>query len=453
MTQKLLPDRSSPLKRVFQNSGWLLAGQIFAAITLLGHVMILTRALSLNEFGIYALVMTATLAVIQFCDCRVWETIIKYVPLYQATEQLPRVTGIVQLCLMLEVVSGIVAFFLLYFGAGVIVSLYGNSIFDECYLQITAWVALLNVPHEPLTAILRVSNAFHQQAMYRSLLGASRLGLSMLVWYFAPTLQYFLLAELAARAVSSTFLIVSVYMTTSLQWQTLKWGKASLAALREDLPEVRRFLYLSYFTGNLRMVTSKADTLLLGFLVSPAVIGVYELAKRIVEQVASLATPLSLAIFPETTRYVAQGRLQELRRLHVRFSGWVLAMVLSFCLAVACISPWLLSLVGGDDYQASGAIVQILIWQLLWLPMVWFSGYVLARGKLRLMLTLLLVDTILYVVILVPLSYWYAATGAAFANTFRAWLWATMGWIVASHLESTESIVAEQSQLSGANPL
>ena len=420
----------SPLKRVFRNSGWLLAGQIVSALMLICLVMLITQTLSLAEFGVYTLAITVAMTVIQLCDCRVWETLIKYIPYYQARDKPDQAAGIVQLCLLLESFAGLLAFAILQVGAGWISRLFGESLPDPKYVAMTAWIAVLNVPHEPLTAMLRVCNRFDLQAAYRVVLAASRLVFALCVWASTPSLAKFLYAELAARLVGALVLLASAHFAIRRQSLGLVWKQWSIGSLRADRKEIGQFLGLSYVTGSLRMVTSKGDTLILGVFTSSEVVGVFELAKRIVEQLMSMATPLPMAMFPETSRLVAGGDLTALRWLYRRFSAKVALWTVPFCAAFAIVAPWAFPLIGGTDYQESGTLAQILIWQLLMLPVLWFPGYLLTRGKLRIFLSMLVLDTVIYTLVLVSFSFWFAATGAAIAATLRSWIWIGMSWWV-----------------------
>ena len=100
-----------------------------------------------------------------------------------------------------------------------------------------------------------------------------------------------------------------------------------LAALREN-PGFLRFLWNSNFNVILRQSANRFDVLVLGAMMSPAAVGVYQLGKRVMNRLTKLAGPLRQTIYPELARLWDKGKIHQFNRLVLIFSASILLLQL-----------------------------------------------------------------------------------------------------------------------------
>ena len=418
---------SRHLRRIAGQSGWLLGGQLAQGALALVQAIVLTRALGLRGYGLFVLVMVSVTAVVQLLDSRVWEALVRYVPLFRARSDRDAATATLQLCILIEIASGVLAFSALWLLAEPIANTFVKDPDGADWLRIYAFVALFAIAKEVSSALLRISDRYVALALH----GVASAALATLAvttaWLFGGSIETMLLARVAAAAGGALILVVlGVDACRRLGLNVAQLG--TFAALRGRRGEVLRFALLSNVSASARLVTSNADVLLLGLLQAPAVVGIYELARRMANTVHSLSTPLYSAVFPEISKLVAEGRYSEVLQLRSRLTRILFAAVVPLCGLATLLAPLIVPLVFGGDFAASAPLLQVLVWYYLWLPLLWLPGFLLAIGRARELTTLTVADALVYLVLLLGLIPLFGAMGAAAATALRSLLWVAAGW-------------------------
>ncbi|QDS91039.1 colanic acid exporter [Rosistilla ulvae] len=433
MSETSVLKMGTSLRRVLRNSSWLMAAQVLAGALMFAQTIVVTRSLGVTAYGTFAIATTVVMSVIQICDCRVWEALIAFAPRYRAQGEPAKSIATLQLCLAVELVSGTLAW-----GAVVAVADIASRVLfptDEIAgsIRMLGILALVKFPHEPLTALLRIENRFHWQASYRLALAVLRMLAAAIVCSVSPSIDNLLIAEIASHLVGSVFLLVLGNSTVRSLGFSL-WDLSTMPSLWSDVPKILRFMLYSSIAGNTRMITTKADVLLLGLFSSPAVVGGYDLAKKVADGLASMATPLYMAIFPEISKHVAAASFDETRELQRGLTKLVLWGGIPSCAVATALAPTLIDLGFGTGYQESGLLLQILVWQLLATCMAWVPGYLLALGMAGTQTLLVACDALIYLLLLAALIPTLGNVGAAIATTGRVVVWMTMASCVLRRL-------------------
>ena len=103
----------------------------------------------------------------------------------------------------------------------------------------------------------------------------------------------------------------------------------------------------------------RADVVLIGFMVSEAASGVYNVALRIVVLLMLVPQLTSMALFPLASRLYLNAR-QRVHELYDRSLGLVVLIALPTAMGVWLIAPQLIPLLFGDTFSESVIILQIL---------------------------------------------------------------------------------------------
>jgi O-antigen/teichoic acid export membrane protein len=424
---------SSHLRRIAGQSGWLLGGQLAQGALALVQAIVLTRALGVRGYGLFVLVMVSVTAVVQLLDSRVWEALTRYVPLFRARSDCDAATATLQLCILIEIASGVLAFAAVWLLAEPIASTFVKDPDGAHWLRIYAFTALFAIANEVSAALLRVSDRYVALALH----GVASAALATLAvttaWLLGGGVEAMLLARLAGAAGAALILVVLCVDACRRLGLNAARPRA-FAALRGRRGEILRFALLSNVTASARLVTSHADVLLLGLLQAPAVVGIYELARRMANTVHSLSVPLYSAVFPEISKLVAEGRHAEVAALRSQLTRILFAAVVPLCGVGTLLAPLVVPLVFGGDFAASAPLLQVLLWYFLWLPLLWLPGFLLAIGRARELTTLSVADALVYLVLLLGLIPAFGAMGAAAATVLRSLLWVAagltlLGWI------------------------
>jgi O-antigen/teichoic acid export membrane protein len=392
-----------------------------AGITVLQGI-ILTRSLGLGGYGSWALVTGYVLAISQLFDFRTWETLIRYVPLFKSRSQPDAAVGVVWYCCLLEVVSGTLAWLFVVGTAKLAATYLLKDVEAFSLFRLFALIALLNIPFEPATALLRLANRFSWQTFYRVTVAGVRLLATLLMWYLGATVERMLVAQLLGTIVGLPLLLVFGGRAFRLIGTSPVLVEAFLA-LKGHLRSISKFVVLSSLTGTSRMISERADTLILGLFAAPQAVGAYQLARTIVAQLISLGNPIYSAVFPEISKLFAAGMLREMTALLRRLSLVLCGVGLTVAAAGITFSPWLIPIIFGRAFEPSVIIFQILVWRILWLPLVWYPGAMLAIGRAGTVTGLSWFHAAVLLVCLVAFVPLYGGIGAAVASTTAQFLW------------------------------
>lgn len=115
---------------------------------------------------------------------------------------------------------------------------------------------------------------------------------------------------------------------------------------------VRQSLPLFAITA-LSILHFKVDTLMLGFMTSYAVVGIYEAAARLFEASQFLIRPATLIFFPICAQLAGDANWSGLRRLVLQLGVAAFALGAALSLAVFVAATWLITLVYGAGFGPS----------------------------------------------------------------------------------------------------
>ncbi len=413
---------ATPGRRVARHTGWLLAAHLVYGAMLLAQAIMVTRALGRESFGVFILIVSWVLTVAQMLDWRIWEPITKYLPQFRAENRFDRAAGVFQLGCMLETASALVAVGIIWVSAPLAASLFIKDPEAASLIRFFVPAALLLVPVNPMSALLRLADQPGRLALQRIATGVVLTGGTAAVFLTGPSLAGFLGVQLIGLAVGAAILIVmgvGAARTLDVRW----WRRGGIAALRGRRREIIRFCVMTNLSGCSRVFTGRVDNLVLALFATPAAVGLYDIARSLTAQIRELAGPLQMSVFPEMARLAAEGAHDALRRLQRQITIALAAAVVPVCVVGTVAAPVLVPLLFGPAFEGAVVLFQILIWHLLWLPTVWIPSYLLVRGRAGTLTALLWLDALLFSVLLLALVPRFGALGAAWAWTARQLIW------------------------------
>ncbi len=413
---------ATPGRRVARQTGWLLAAHLVFGAMLLAQAVMVTRALGRESFGVFILVVSLVLTVAQMLDWRIWEPITKYLPEFRAAGRSDRAAGVFQLGCMLETASALVAVAIIVVSAPLAASLFIKDPEAASLIRFFAPAALLLVPVNPMSALLRLADRPGRLALQRVATGAVQTGGTAAVFLTGPSLGGFLGVQLIGLGVGAAMLLVmgvGAARTLDVRW----WRRGGIAALGGRRREIVRFCVMTNLSGCSRVFTGRVDNLVLALFATPGAVGLYDLARSLSAQVRELAGPLQMSVFPEMARLAAEGAHEALRRLQRQITIVLAAAVVPVCVVGTVAAPLFVPLLFGPAFEGAVILFQILIWHLLWLPTAWIPSYMLVRGRAGTLTALLWLDALLFSVLLIALVPRFGALGAACAWTARQLIW------------------------------
>jgi len=228
----------------------------------------------------------------------------------------------------------------------------------------------------------------------------------------------------------SAAMLAALAAAASRQLGLARWADAPLHALRGDLKRILGFVAYSNLSGTSRLVTARADVLVLGLFAGTRSVGLYRLARSVSDPLAGLFNPIYQAVYPEMARLVHERRFELARRLSERMKRMIATLVIPACIVVTLTAGWVVPWVFGAGFSGAVPLVRIMVWQLVWTPYLWLPGLLLAMGRARVVAVVNGLDALDYLLLLFLLVPAFGATGAAVATLLRFVGWTGMAVVL-----------------------
>jgi O-antigen/teichoic acid export membrane protein len=324
------------IRRALTNTGWLMGARGINAVLSLGYLALATRALGLEGFGQFILVVAFAQGIAGLVSFQTWQAVVRW---GQSRESAPDAVGFALALDLLTVAGGAVI-------AALLLGLAGSwlpvpfELRSEAFALTVVW--LLAIRSTP-TGILRLHDRYAKGAVADSVTSIVRIAGALIAALFAPTVSAFLLAWAVAELATA-----AAYWRFALQLERLALRSVSLTRLPRAEKGAWGFVWGTGLSGMLLIASRQLVVLLVGALGGAALAGIYRVAAQLGEGLLKLAQALLRATYPELVRDPAQARHIAARIARIGAVTGVVSVVLG---VVA--GQWLIALIAGREYLAA----------------------------------------------------------------------------------------------------
>lgn len=177
--------------------------------------------------------------------------------------------------------------------------------------------------------------------------------------------------------------LVTALVSTTLLWRLSPWRPTFGGPLRAPLRQLWAYSSGMLSFSVLKFVTQNSDTLLVGWLMGPLLLGYYTFAAKVtVTPIALLVGAVGSYLFSRLSR--VQEDVAALRQSYLRYSEILLTVGLPSLTALACVGPLVLPLVLGARWQPIAPLVPLFCGAAAVLVLISPVGNVLkAVGRVR----------------------------------------------------------------------
>ncbi len=341
--------------------GKLQVAQIVAALCGVLQIVLITRALTPTDFGIWGLVISAATLARQVFSSRSNALLIRYHARFGALEQRRARRAVVGLALLLDLAATALGALLLVALATPLAAIVLHDPAHRPLVHLGALLLLCGLGNATATALLSVEQRFGAIATTDAVAAVVTLLLVAPITLLAPAVAYLLLAIAGATL-----------LQTALRWMLAArgavWADATgdrgwraLGALRPYAGELGRFVFGTNLLVTLKLIKGNVPGLFLGAALSPAHAGFYLLAQRIIDRMGAFIGPTQQVVFPRLSRALADGDRRAARRTYRGALGLNLLILLPFALVFAALGRWSVPFVFGAQYAAAVGVVQIVV--------------------------------------------------------------------------------------------
>lgn len=339
-----------------------LLGSVLLVAVKLAQTALLTKALSIEDFGRVLIVLNLFVFLEAFVGMRVSDLVFRLFQPLEERRDARALQGLLLLTLALCLATGLLV------GGGVFALSRWTSerVYRSAELaplfRVYALAALLSAFREFYEPVLRIRDRFTSVVAPQVLGGLATL--LILAFYFARADRYDLRVVVAAFGfgvlvqTAPPLALALRLMKESLSGIELRSAARSLDKYRRELVGC---LFHSSVSGYLKFAVNPGDIFLLGLFSTPAQVALYGLARQLTAPLALLQTNAQTAVAPEVMSLVASGKFTQLRRLVARY---VTAATALGVVAIACgllLGRVVIPLLARPEYAAALPVFYLLL--------------------------------------------------------------------------------------------
>lgn len=416
--------------RLSRNLSWTFGSQLFISIAAVVTLFITARALGPAGLGILALVESFVRIVDLILRLEPWQAVIRYAIQAQHRGDTAAFLRLINLSVLIDAAGGVLAGVVCMILAPFVAPLIGlpEGVGEE-YIWVMA-LGLFFSFRPTAIAVLRIFDRFDRLAWVDMISALVRLLLTVVAWLAGLGIWAFLVILLVQSLLDGLLAFAVALHELRKRGHHGALTAQGLAALREN-PGFLRFLWNSNFNVILRQSANRFDVLVLGAMMSPAAVGVYQLGKRVMNRLTKLAGPLRQTIYPELARLWDKGKIHQFNRLVLIFSASILLLQLVIAVPFMLNMERVIAVLFGPAFAGAGPVMNILlISAIIFASGVALNPALLAMGKDRMLVRVTMLSTLLFALSFLPFVHFWGVEGAAASNLIFNLTW-TIGCALA----------------------
>lgn len=402
------------LQKLLKDSSQLLVGNVLEAGLSFVAVVLAARGLGPESYGILVLVQTYIIVVDEVINFQSWQALIKYGADALETESTSTFKRLIKFGTSLDGGTALLGTLVSIGGVYALQSWMQWSQELTSMLLIYSTFILSNLTGTPI-AILRLFDRFDVLALQKVFSGSIKLAAVAVAFFADATLWGYLFAWLSAEMARHLLLL-------GLGWRELRRRgyseilAASLRGLGNTLPGLWGYVWSTNLNGTVKMSVRRFDTVMIGGVLGPTAVGLYEVVKKFAKGLRQFTRPLYQTIYPELAKLWSRDNRDGFVRLMMRSAVLAGSGAFLFWIAIMLFGTNILEVFVGKEYVGAHPVM---VWYILGVVVavggVPLTPSMLAMGRPRTHFMIHIASAILFFIILASLLYSYSLVGAGIA--------------------------------------
>ncbi len=403
-------------KKFIENVSWLVIAKSVPSVANIVEMIVLTRVLGLEIFGLLTLVVAYVKIISSLLDFRVWESVVKYVGEFMEKREIDRALSMIKFSYIVDAITGLLAFAVCLLLANLANDMFIKSPEGFDLILIFSLSLLFATINSTSEALFRVFDRFKTIVFVQSAKSVFKLGLVLVALYLDYGIKGVLVAYIAVSLFE--FVLTQVAVRRMLKEKGLgSWFSSRLTTLSDKLKEIMWFLFNTSFNATISIANEgKVAVLILGHFFGSGSVGIYKVARVVIRVINRAVDPLHEAIFPRLVSFSTSGLHKTIGEI-IRFAvKSLLKLAIPFVVVVLLFAEQIIDIIFGSQYLASSDTMRVLALATLFNGSIfWFRSLLLAVGKpgLRTVVSVFKISS--YIILLLALVPRHSYFGAAVA--------------------------------------
>lgn len=355
-----MTERAGITGRIFKGLGLVLGGKAGAGLISLVYLIIAARALGPRDYGILVLVHGYVTAVVGIVEFPAWQAIVRYGAEASAEDAPHRLARLLRFGTSVELLGGAAAIV----AAMALAPLVGPHLGwppETVAFAIPYSFAVLGSVRSAPAGYLQLIDRFDLIGLHNMVQPLVRLSGAALAWWLGWGLKGFLCAWLAA-ALAEFAVLWGMGLVCALNRLGATLRRPERGSAVQDNPGIWRFLAASNADVTLSELAGRIAPLIVGWVLGPAMAGLFAVAQRATVIIAQPAQILGNTAYAELARMVAAGQGgAPLRRTLMRVIGIALAAAAPVVVVAALFPTPIVTLLAGPAFRAASGVMVVLI--------------------------------------------------------------------------------------------
>ena len=348
------------LKRVLKNSGYLFSSTSVSAVLGFVQGILIVRLIGIENYGLLAgTVFVFATNVNRLLSFRMSEVAVKYLGEALAQNDKPRAVALVKGMGLIEIVTSIVAYIVLFLLAPWAAQTFAKDASTIWLFQVYGLYLVGNLIFETSTGVLQTFKRFDRISAVQlsgTILTAILVGAA---FFLHGTLIHILAAYLAGKFLAGILIVIFAIHELNQNlgadwWRTRSADKPSsfifhLSSFIPDWRNLLKFALNTNLNGTVNLIVRDSAPLFLGAFATQAEVGYFKLALSLVNLVTLPIEPFIWPTYAEITETIARAQWDATKRLLRRVSVIAAAWTLTAGGVLAAIGWWLIPLLYGAD--------------------------------------------------------------------------------------------------------
>lgn len=342
--------------------------------------VIVSNTLSVEEVGIFYSVIGLVLLLSSYNDLWLTEALQYFIPKYWIERQYGKYKSIVIMTLIAQLVSGIIIWWLLYFGAGWLAQNHFHSPLAIETVKLLAWYFIwINIIQVLYSIFYSFQDTF-SQGLIEFVRMFTIFWFSIIFWLTKSiTLNHFSLAWIIGLWVSALVCIiifVKKYGHTFKKWER----ELSSSLFKKQI----KYAFRVFLWANVRTLFTQVDQQLIVNIMWAKSAGYYTNYISLISIFTIVAWPILALIFPITTELITKKDTEKLSLLQNILYKYGVLFALSMSGLLVVFGKEIATILYTTKFLASGELVRyiapLFVFNLLFLVNFWFLAWL---GKVK----------------------------------------------------------------------